>query len=76
MRTQVCSARTTEEGFGGDGEVEQATLAPIRRARIIDRPRLTRRLDACGARIILLIAPAGYGKTTLAREWLRTRPHA
>jgi DNA-binding CsgD family transcriptional regulator len=40
------------------------------RARIIERPRLTRLLDESGARIILLIAPAGYGKTTLARQWL------
>lgn len=37
---------------------------------IIERPRLTQMLDASNARIILLIAPAGYGKTTLARQWL------
>jgi ATP/maltotriose-dependent transcriptional regulator MalT len=24
----------------------------------------------------MLVAPAGYGKTTLARQWLATRPHA
>src|SRR2546425_12658528 len=34
------------------------------------RPRLTRLLDESPARLILLVAPAGYGKTTLAREWL------
>jgi LuxR family maltose regulon positive regulatory protein len=40
------------------------------RRRIIRRPRLTSMLDDSSARIRLLIAPAGYGKTTLAREWL------
>jgi ATP/maltotriose-dependent transcriptional regulator MalT len=40
------------------------------RRRIIRRPRLTSILDDSSARIRLLIAPAGYGKTTLAREWL------
>src|SRR3954454_23586402 len=40
---------------------------------IIKRPRLTRILDETEARIILLCAPAGYGKTTLAREWVATR---
>lgn len=38
-------------------------------SRIIERPRLTRLLDEASARIILLVAPAGYGKTTLARQW-------
>jgi LuxR family transcriptional regulator, maltose regulon positive regulatory protein len=42
----------------------------LSRRRIIKRPRLTRMLDESGARIILLVAPAGYGKTTLAHEWL------
>src|SRR5207244_678240 len=40
---------------------------------IIKRPRLTKLLDEAEARIILLVAPAGYGKTTLAREWLARR---
>lgn len=43
------------------------------RRPIIKRPRLTRMLDESGARTILLVAPAGYGKTTLAREWLDER---
>jgi ATP/maltotriose-dependent transcriptional regulator MalT len=38
--------------------------------RIIERPRLLRLLDETTARTILLIAPAGYGKTTLARQWV------
>src|SRR5919201_4376566 len=46
------------------------------RRRIIERPRLTRLLDQTQARIIVLVAPAGYGKTTLAREWLASRRSA
>src|SRR5947209_18346392 len=42
-------------------------------SHLIKRPRLTKLLDESGARIILLCAPAGYGKTTLAREWVGTR---
>lgn len=47
-----------------------ATEVAAARRRIIRRPRLTSILDESTARIRLLIAPAGYGKTTLAREWL------
>src|SRR5881396_1831611 len=48
----------------------------VGRRRIIKRPRLTRVLDESGARVILLVAPAGYGKTTLAHEWLTDRAGA
>ncbi len=37
---------------------------------IIERPRLVARLaEGGGARVTVLAAPAGYGKTTLARQW-------
>jgi LuxR family maltose regulon positive regulatory protein len=37
---------------------------------IIERPRLIARLaEGGGARVSVLAAPAGYGKTTLARQW-------
>src|SRR5919204_5763566 len=49
---------------------------PAGRRHIIERPRLTRLLDATSARVIMLVAPAGYGKTTLARQWLASKPHA
>jgi LuxR family transcriptional regulator, maltose regulon positive regulatory protein len=39
----------------------------------IERPRLTRLLDEATAPVIMLIAPAGFGKTTLARQWLASR---
>src|SRR5437588_8266702 len=46
------------------------------RRHIIERPRLTRLLDQTQARVIMLVAAAGYGKTTLARQWLEGKPHA
>src|SRR5438552_6653976 len=46
------------------------------RRHIIERPRLTRLLDQVEASIVLLVAPAGYGKTTLARQWLADKAHA
>ena len=52
----------------------EATPEPVAsRRRIIKRPRLTQILDASEARLILLVAPAGYGKTTLAHEWLDSK---
>ena len=44
--------------------------------RHVRRPRLTVLLDEATAQSIILTAPAGYGKTTLAREWLQGREHA
>jgi DNA-binding CsgD family transcriptional regulator len=37
-------------------------------AHIIERPRLIARLEE-GSRVSVFAAPAGYGKTTLARQW-------
>src|SRR5258708_32789994 len=52
------------------------TTRPAAQSYIIKRPRLTKLLDESEARIILLCAPAGYGKKTLAREWVETRSEA
>jgi len=44
---------------------------------LVARPRLTERLDAGlrnGHRLILVVAPAGYGKTTLVTDWLGKTP--
>jgi len=43
----------------------------VGQGHIIERPRLLKLLDDTDARIVLLVAPAGYGKTTLARQWTR-----
>ena len=58
----------------GERVISESTVEAVGAQRhIIKRPRLTRLLDETTARIILLVAPAGYGKTTLAREWCESR---
>src|SRR3954463_15606114 len=62
----------------GQGEsVGEATALDTSQAgrRIIERPRLTRLLSESESRVMLLVAPAGYGKTTLARQWLWDTQH-
>jgi LuxR family maltose regulon positive regulatory protein len=54
---------TVDDSRGHPGTVERAGR------RIIERPRLLRALDRPGARVRMLVAPAGYGKTTLAYQW-------
>lgn len=59
------------------GEAGGSTDSLTRReSHIIARPRLTRLLDQARARIVILVAPAGYGKTTVAQQWLSGRRHA
>jgi LuxR family maltose regulon positive regulatory protein len=55
-------------------ERRDTALPPLFR-RHTRRPRLTALLDEATAQAILVTAPAGYGKTTLAREWLQGRAH-
>jgi DNA-binding NarL/FixJ family response regulator len=42
----------------------------LRRRRVIERPRLFALLDESSNRVRMLIAAAGYGKTTLAEQWV------
>lgn len=42
----------------------------IRKRRIVERPRLFALLDQSKARVRVLVGPAGYGKTTLAEQWV------
>jgi LuxR family transcriptional regulator, maltose regulon positive regulatory protein len=64
-------AASKGEGMGATARDDQATVTR-RERRIIERPRLIRLLDESGAKTILLLAPAGYGKTTLSRQWVST----
>ena len=50
--------------------VEAKLQSPAPRPGTVDRSRLLRLLtDASGPRIVSLIAPPGYGKTTLLAQW-------
>jgi LuxR family maltose regulon positive regulatory protein len=53
-------------------EHEGSPVPPLNR-RHLRRSRLTRMLEQSAAQSLLLIAPAGYGKTSLACEWLEGR---
>jgi DNA-binding NarL/FixJ family response regulator len=60
------------KGDAQEGGVVRADVeVEVGQGHIIERPRLLKLLDETEARIVLLVAPAGYGKTTLARQWLR-----
>jgi ATP/maltotriose-dependent transcriptional regulator MalT len=54
-----------------EGEEHTSTReSPAAPSHIIERPRLIKLMEDSGARVIVLHAPAGYGKTTLARQWI------
>lgn len=48
---------------------DEAVTVKLRRRRIIERPRLVAALDRSRARVRMLVAPAGYGKTILSEQW-------
>ena len=51
--------------------IETKLHVPRLRAQVVERPRLRDLLDrGWHARLTLLSAPAGFGKTTLLAEWL------
>jgi LuxR family maltose regulon positive regulatory protein len=53
--------------------LETKHYLPKPRAGLVSRPRLSECLDrGVGSRLILVSAPAGFGKTTLLAEWLAT----
>ncbi len=57
--------------------LETKFYLPRPRAGSVPRPRLSERLDdATATKLVLVSAPAGFGKTTLLAEWLAAGPAA
>ncbi|HEY0938516.1 MAG TPA: LuxR C-terminal-related transcriptional regulator [Steroidobacter sp.] len=55
------------------GIIRTRLTPPTEPATLIERPRLLKRLDeAEHAGLTVVLAPAGYGKTTLLSQWYRT----
>ena len=51
--------------------IETKLFLPSPRPGLVPRPRLRERLDrGLGAKLMLVSAPAGFGKTTLLVDWL------
>ncbi len=57
--------------------LETKLYLPRPRGGLVARPRLSQRLDrGAASKLMLVSAPAGFGKTTLLAEWLATGPAA
>jgi LuxR family transcriptional regulator, maltose regulon positive regulatory protein len=57
--------------------LETKLYVPRPRRALVPRPRLSERLDrGSTSKLILISAPAGFGKTTLLTEWLAAGPAA
>ena len=58
-----------------DPIVSTKLRAPVSRAGIVPRTPLMDRLEEPNWRIVLVTAPAGFGKTTVVADWLRVTGH-
>ena len=57
--------------------LETKLYLPRPRGGLVPRPRLSQRLDrGAASKLMLVSAPAGFGKTTLLAEWLAAGPAA
>jgi LuxR family transcriptional regulator, maltose regulon positive regulatory protein len=60
---------------GGYPILESKLASPAWRSGLIARPRLVERLEArTGVPLVVLAAPAGYGKSTVLAEWSTATP--
>ena len=68
--------RATQSGPGSLAPIGSRVRPPRPSPRLLPRPRLVDRvsLSLRDASLVLISAPAGYGKTTLAAAWARLQP--
>ena len=67
---------------GGAALIEGTSLVldtklhvPRLRSNVVARPRLTARLDeGCRGGLVVVSAPAGFGKTTVICDWVAAPP--
>lgn len=68
--------RATQSGPGSLALITSRVRPPRPSPRLLPRPRLVDRVSSSlrDASLVLISAPAGYGKTTLAAAWARLQP--
>ena len=72
MAERTAAAASQAAPAGRDVLLATKLYLPARPPGLVARPRLAERLDAGLARgVVLVCAPAGYGKTVLLAEWAR-----
>src|SRR5450631_2775456 len=71
------SALSRGDGFVPTALLETKLFVPRPRRGVVSRPRLSERLNhGTASKLMLVSAPAGFGKTTLLAEWLAARSGA
>ncbi|HEV8638493.1 MAG TPA: tetratricopeptide repeat protein, partial [Chloroflexota bacterium] len=66
-------SRPGASSHGADGVFAARTVPPLPPARHVERPRLREAVDAAVPHgVVLVVAPAGFGKTVLLADFART----
>src|SRR5688572_5053582 len=75
MAVSTPQALSTSPAWQPDALLRPKLYIPQARANRVPRPALVQRLNqGLAARLTLISAPAGFGKTTLLSEWIAAGP--
>ena len=50
-------------------------IPPLRKQSVVRQALIDKLKQSSGGQLVVVSAPAGYGKTTLVSQWLHTNPH-